>query len=90
MKCGDWQAGAGGRRRRRLRLSLLALCRLRLYPTGLKNSKMKTVTATTDRHITNIITHTAGLYGSARQTHTRADYLMNFRIKATVFMENQR
>ncbi len=27
---------------------------------------MKTVTATTDRHITNIITHTAGLYGSER------------------------
>lgn len=60
----DWHAGAG------VALLLLALCRLRLYPTGLKNSKMKTVTATTDRHITNIITHTAGLYGSATHTNT--------------------
>lgn len=60
----DWHAGVG------VTLLLLALCRLRLYPTGLKNSKMKTVTATTDRHITNIITHTAGLYGSATHTNT--------------------
>lgn len=34
------------------------------YPMGLKYSKMKTVTATTDRHMTNIIIQTAGLYGS--------------------------
>lgn len=47
--------------------SLLPFCRLRLYPTGLKNSKINTVTATTVRHITNIITQTAGLYGSVRK-----------------------
>jgi len=39
----------------------LALTRLRLYPTGLQYSNTKTVTATTVRHMTNIITQTAGL-----------------------------
>lgn len=44
--------------------SPFAVTRLRLYPTGLQYSKTKTVMATTVRHMTNIITHTAGLYGS--------------------------
>lgn len=44
--------------------SPFAVTRLRLYPTGLQYSKTKTVMATTVRHMTNIITQTAGLYGS--------------------------
>lgn len=41
--------------------SPFAVTRLRLYPTGLQYSKTKTVMATTVRHMTNIITQTAGL-----------------------------
>lgn len=49
----------------------LAVTRLRLYPTGLQYSKTKTVIATTVRHMTNIITQTAGLYGSAETEDRR-------------------